>query len=159
ANNSGVWNEEGAFLDFSISPAYYQTNWFRALCVAVFLGVLWAAYRLRVRQLRRQEKKLRDVIETMPTFAWTALADGYVDFVNRHWEEYTGLSTEKTMGAGWEAAVHPEDFERHSDGWRASLASGQPFESEVRYRRAVDGQYRPLSFTMSQKQTGAYRSN
>jgi PAS domain S-box-containing protein len=142
ANNSGVWNEEGAFLDFSIAPAYYQTNSFRALCVAAFLGVLWAAYRLRVQQLRRQEKKLRDVIETMPTFAWTALADGYVDFVNGHWEEYTGLSTEKTIGSGWEAAVHPEDLERHSDGWRASLASGQPFESEARFRRAVDGQYR-----------------
>jgi PAS domain S-box-containing protein len=142
ANNSGVWNEEGAFLDFSIAPAYYQTNWFRVLCVAAFLGVLWAAYRLRVQQLRRQEKKLRDVIETMPTFAWTALADGYVDFVNRHWEEYTGLSTEKTIGSGWEAAVHPEDLQRHSNGWRASLASGQSFESEVRFRRAVDGQYR-----------------
>ena len=141
-NNSGVWNEAGAFLDFSIAPAYYQTNWFRALCVAAFLGVLWAAYRLRVQRLRRQEKKLRDVIETMPTFAWTALADGYVDFVNRHWEEYTGLSTERTIGSGWEAAVHPEDLERHSDGWRASLASGQPFESEARFRRAVDGQYR-----------------
>jgi len=142
ANNSGVWNEEGAFLDFSIAPAYYQTNWFRALCLVASLGVLWAAYRLRVQQLRRQEKKLRDVIETMPTFAWTALADGYVDFVNRHWEEYTGLSTEKTIGSGWEAAVHPEDFERHSDAWRASLANGQPFENEVRYRRAGDGQYR-----------------
>ena len=142
ANNSGVWNETGDTLHFSIAPAYYQTNWFRALCVAVFLGVLWAAYRLRVQQLRRQEKKLRDVIETMPTFAWTALADGYVDFVNRHWEEYTGLSTERTIGSGWEAAVHPEDLERHSDGWRSSLASGQPFESEVRFRRAVDGQYR-----------------
>jgi len=142
ANNSGVWNETGDTLHFSIAPAYYQTNWFRALCVVAFLGVLWAAYRLRVQQLRRQEKKLRDVIETMPTFAWTALADGYVDFVNRHWEEYTGLSTERTIGSGWEAAVHPEDLERHSDGWRASLASGQPFESEVRFRRAVDGQYR-----------------
>jgi PAS domain S-box-containing protein len=141
-NNDGVWNEEGAFLDFSIAPVYYQTNWFLALYVAAFLGVLWSAYRLRVQQLRRQEKKLRDVIETMPIFAWTALADGYVDFVNRHWEEYTGLSTEKTIGSGWEAAVHPEDLERHSDGWRASLASGQPFESEVRFRRAVDGQYR-----------------
>jgi PAS domain S-box-containing protein len=142
ANNSGVWNETGDTLHFSIAPAYYQTNWFRALCVAAFLGVLWAAYRLRVQQLRRQEKKLRDVIETMPTFAWTALADGYVDFVNRHWEEYTGLSTERTIGSGWEAAVHPEDLERHSDRWRASLASCQPFESEVRFRRGVDGQYR-----------------
>jgi PAS domain S-box-containing protein len=141
-NNSGVWNEAGASLDFSIAPAYYQTNWFRAVCVAVLLALVWAAYRLRIRQLRRQEERLRNVIETMPTFAWTALPDGYMDFVNRHWQEYTGLSTEKTVGSGWEAAVHPEDLERHSGGWRASLATGQPFESEVRYRRAVDGQYR-----------------
>ena len=39
-------------LDFSIAPAYYQTNWFRALCVAAFLTMLWAIYRLRVRVLR-----------------------------------------------------------------------------------------------------------
>ena len=39
ANNSGVWNQEGASLDFSIAPAYWQTNWFRALCVAAFLAV------------------------------------------------------------------------------------------------------------------------
>jgi PAS domain S-box-containing protein len=141
-NNSGVWNEAGAFLDFSIAPAYYQTNWFRAVCAAVFLALVWVAYRLRIRQFRRQEEKLRDVIETMPTFAWTALPNGYVDFVNRHWQEYTGLSPEETAGSGWEAAVHPQDLERHSGGWHASLASGQPFESEVRYRRAVDGQYR-----------------
>ena len=140
-NNSGVWNEEGATLDFAIAPAYYQTNWFRALCVAAFLALLWAAYRLRVRQLRRQEKKLRDVVETIPTIAWTALPDGCVDFSNRHWEEYTGLSLEKGAGSGWEVAVHPEDVKRHAEKWRASVASGEPFENEARYRRA-DGEYR-----------------
>ena len=41
-NNSGMWNEAGAFLDFSIAPAYYQTNWFRALWAAAFLALLWA---------------------------------------------------------------------------------------------------------------------
>ncbi|HEY4047485.1 MAG TPA: two-component regulator propeller domain-containing protein [Acidobacteriaceae bacterium] len=142
SNNSGVWNEQGAALDFAIAPAYYQTNWFLALCVATFLALLGAAYRIRVRQLRRQESKLRDVIETMPTFAWTALPDGSVDFVNRHWQEFTGLSTEKTADAGWEAVIHPSDLKRHAENWRASLATGQPFEIEVRYRRAADGQYR-----------------
>jgi signal transduction histidine kinase/ligand-binding sensor domain-containing protein len=53
-NNSGVWNEEGATLDFMIPPAWYQTNWFRALCAATFLAMLWAAYQLRVRQLAAQ---------------------------------------------------------------------------------------------------------
>ncbi len=53
-NNSGVWNEAGTFLDFSIAPAYYQTTWFRAACVAAFLALLWMLYQLRVRQLARQ---------------------------------------------------------------------------------------------------------
>ena len=53
-NNSGVWNEAGAFLDFSVAPAYYQTWWFRSLCVAAFLGTLAAAYQLRVRQVASQ---------------------------------------------------------------------------------------------------------
>jgi signal transduction histidine kinase/ligand-binding sensor domain-containing protein len=53
-NNSGVWNEAGAFLDFSVAPAYYQTNWFRILCAAAFLALLWLGHRLRIQQLRHQ---------------------------------------------------------------------------------------------------------
>jgi signal transduction histidine kinase len=53
-NNSGVWNETGDALDFSIAPAYYQTNWFRALCGLLLLVLLWVAYRLRVGQLHRE---------------------------------------------------------------------------------------------------------
>jgi signal transduction histidine kinase len=53
-NNSGVWNEEGATLDFVIPPMWYQTNWFRAVCAAIFLSLLWAAYQVRVRQLAHQ---------------------------------------------------------------------------------------------------------
>src|SRR5271157_2577888 len=53
-NRDGVWNESAAKLDFSIAPAYYQTNWFRGLCAAFFLALLWAAYQWRVRQLQHQ---------------------------------------------------------------------------------------------------------
>jgi signal transduction histidine kinase/ligand-binding sensor domain-containing protein len=53
-NNSGVWNEAGTFLDFSIAPAYYQTTWFLVSCVVVFLVLLWGIYRLRVQQLQHQ---------------------------------------------------------------------------------------------------------
>ncbi len=54
SNNSGVWNEQGASLDFSIAPAYWQTNWFRAACVAAVLLVLWALYQLRLRQIAQR---------------------------------------------------------------------------------------------------------
>ena len=54
ANNDGVWDEEGAALDFTIPPMWYQTNWFIALCVAAFLALLWALYQLRLHQMAAQ---------------------------------------------------------------------------------------------------------
>jgi PAS domain S-box-containing protein len=142
ATSRGAWSEPGLELAVEILPPWWNTWWFRALCVTAFLGVPWVLYQFRIQHLRRQERKLRDVIETMPTFAWTALPDGSVDFVNHHWQEYTGLSAERTVGSGWQTAVHPADLKLHLEKWRAPLASGEPFENEVRYRRAADGQYR-----------------
>ena len=54
SNSDGVWNETGAKFDFSVTPAYYQTTWFRALCGTALLALLWGAYQLRVRQLHHQ---------------------------------------------------------------------------------------------------------
>ena len=53
-NNSGVWNDTGDSLEFSIAPAYWQTSWFRAICVAGLLALLWAAYQWRLRHLHHQ---------------------------------------------------------------------------------------------------------
>ena len=108
SNNSGVWNEEGAQLDFSIEPTFYQMTWFRVACVALFLALLRAGYQFRIRQLRRQEKRLRDVIEGMPTMAFAVHPDGSPDLVNRRWLDYTGLSADATAdGRGWEASHSP----------------------------------------------------
>jgi len=56
-NNSGVWNEQGAALDFAIAPAYYQTWWFRLSCVAAFLVLVWVLYQLRLRQVTAQVRQ------------------------------------------------------------------------------------------------------
>jgi signal transduction histidine kinase len=60
SNNSGVWNEAGDTLSFSIAPAYYQTRWFAALLVAGTAALLWAAYQWRVAQLARQFNRTLD---------------------------------------------------------------------------------------------------
>jgi PAS domain S-box-containing protein len=62
--------------------------------------------------------------------------------VNKRWTEFTGLSVEQSSGAGWQRAVHPEDLVRHSEKWRISVATGQLFEDEARFRRATVGDYR-----------------
>ena len=61
SNNSGVWNEAGTFVDFSVAPAYYQTAWFRLAGVAAFAGLLAALYRLRLRQVTRQVRMRMEV--------------------------------------------------------------------------------------------------
>jgi PAS domain S-box-containing protein len=141
-NNSGLWNEAGTSFNFSIAPAYYQTYWFRFSCFAAFVALLWALHRWRIRQLKVQEKRLRDVVETIPAMTFTALSDGSSTFVNKRWTEYTGLSVERSSGAGWQRAIHPEDRVRHSDKWHISVATGQLFEDEARFRHAADGGYR-----------------
>jgi ligand-binding sensor domain-containing protein len=137
-NNSGVWDEEGDFLDFAIAPAYYQTNWFRALCGVAVLALLLGLYQWRIRQVRRHEKQLRAVVEGMPTMAFSIRADGSPEFVNKRWRAYSGLSTDATAdGRGWEATLHPDDVEVHLNKWRAALSTGDPFAYGPPYRRGA----------------------
>lgn len=51
ANNDGVWNEQGASLEFNILPTFYQTNWFYLLCLAVLVCLAWVLYRWRLHRI------------------------------------------------------------------------------------------------------------
>jgi PAS domain S-box-containing protein len=148
SNGNGVWNEAGASLDFVVAPAFYQTGWFRGLCVLLFLAILAGLYRLRLRHLERQrdallksEKELRDVIDTIPATVWSTLPDGSNTRVNKHCVDYSGLSVEQMAGSEWKSAIHPDDLELHVRKWTESVATGKPLENEARFRRS-DGQYR-----------------
>ena len=142
SNNDGVWNEVGASVDFSIAPAWYQTIWFRGLCVLAFFTLLWAGYQMRVHQLQEQEKKFRDAVETMPALAFVADPKGNRTFMNRGWLEYTGLSPEEASASGWVKTIHPDDLNRITERWRGSQTTGEPLDYEARLRRGVDGVYR-----------------
>ena len=54
ATARGPWSEPGVRLRIEILPAWYQTFWFRALCVVLFLLVIWAVYMVRVKELERE---------------------------------------------------------------------------------------------------------
>jgi PAS domain S-box-containing protein len=141
-NGSGVWNQTGASLDFVVLPAWYQTTWFRGLCVLAFLTLLWAGYQMRVHQLQEQENKFRDAVETMPALAFVADPKGNRTFLNRGWLEYTGMSSEQASGSGWEKAIHPDDLKRVTERWCESRTTGEPLDYEARLRRGSDGIYR-----------------
>ncbi|MGE5139360.1 MAG: PAS domain S-box protein, partial [Rudaea sp.] len=91
--------------------------------------------------VRKNEKQLRDVIDTIPVIAFTDLPDGSNEFTNRSWQEYTGLSVKDASGWGWESTVHPDDIARFHEEWCAAVSAVTPFDNAARYRGA-DGQYR-----------------
>src|ERR1700682_1187973 len=90
--------------------------------------------------LRKSEDSLRIVIDTIPAMAWSVLPNGAVDFLNQRWLEYTGLSLNESIEAPTRT-MHPEDIPRVSEKWLAAMAAGEPYEDEMRLRRA-DGEYR-----------------
>src|SRR5437660_4219324 len=86
------------------------------------------------------EERMRLIIDTIPTMAWSVRPDGAVDFVNKRWLEYTGLSFEEELKEPTRA-IHPEDLPSVMEKWLADMAAEEPSEDEMRLRRA-DGQYR-----------------
>ena len=92
---------------------------------------------------RASEKKLRDLLETIPAMAFVTRPDGASEFVSQPWIEFSGISSEQSAGAGWANSIHPDDRAQHMAKWRAACASGEPFENEARHRDA-HGNYRWL---------------
>ncbi|MFJ3484632.1 PAS domain-containing protein [Pseudomonas sp. NPDC090202] len=87
------------------------------------------------------DNQLDRVVDALPGVAWTASADGSVDYVNQGWCTYTGCTREAALRAGWQTVVHPEDRRSVGDSWQHSVRTGEPFRKEQRIRRA-DGVYR-----------------
>ena len=90
-------------------------------------------------------QQLRIMIDTIPAFAWSCFKDGSVEFLNKSWLAFTGLSQGEAAGWGWVRVIHREDLERLTDTWKGILAAGEPGEAEARMRR-FDGEYRWFLF-------------
>ena len=95
--------------------------------------------------LRTSERRLQQIIGTIPGLVWTAAADGAGTFANQHYLDYVGFSAEDALGRGWATAVHPDDLERVANAWTSMLETGRGGDVEARIRRA-DGQYRWFLF-------------
>jgi PAS domain S-box-containing protein len=87
------------------------------------------------------EQTLRFILDRLPQLVWSTRPDGYADFYNRRWYEYTGATPDVTRGGGWNDKLHPDDQQRAWERWKRSLESGEDYEIEYRFRRA-DGEYR-----------------
>jgi formate hydrogenlyase transcriptional activator len=91
--------------------------------------------------LRKSEKELREVVDTIPALIHTARPDGYIDYFNKRWLEYLGLTLDDVAGWNWTAVIHADDVEGILTKWRSCLLTGEIFEYETRVRGA-NGEYR-----------------
>jgi formate hydrogenlyase transcriptional activator len=93
-----------------------------------------------IEDLKQAEDRLQLVIDTTPALLHSARPDGDIDFFNKRMLDYLGVPLEDLYGWRWTNIIHPDDVGQIVDKWRVSLATGEPFESEARVRRA-DGKY------------------
>ncbi|HWI15077.1 MAG TPA: PAS domain S-box protein, partial [Burkholderiales bacterium] len=91
--------------------------------------------------LKESEAKFRTIANAMPQMVWSTQPDGYPDYYNDRWYEFTGMPESSTDGEEWNGMFHPEDQQRAWDVWRHSLETGEPYEIEYRLRHR-SGQYR-----------------
>ncbi len=92
-------------------------------------------------ELVESEQRFRTLADTMPQMVWSTLPDGYHDYYNARWYDYTGTPPGSTDGEGWNGMFHPEDQERAWKVWRHSLETGEPYYIEYRLRHH-SGEYR-----------------
>ena len=92
--------------------------------------------------LRESELNFRTLADSMPQIVWTARADGFLDYYNQRWFDYTGMTLEQTIGWGWEPVLHPDDQQKCVDVWSESVRTGNDYHIEYRFKRASDAQYR-----------------
>lgn len=83
---------------------------------------------------RERETWFQGIVNSIDQMIWSTRPDGYHDFFNRRWYEFTGVPEGSTEGEGWSALFHPDDQQRAWSVWRHSLASGETYHIEYRLR-------------------------
>jgi PAS domain S-box-containing protein len=134
------------FHNFMLAPLYSSSTekelprLLLAASTALFIMSLTAAQRSAAEKVRTSERRYLLLFDTIPTMAWSLLPGGAIEFMNRRWLNYAGLSLKEALEDS-SRTVHPEDFPAMTEKWLVNMAARAPFESEMRLRRA-DGAYR-----------------
>ncbi|MBD0266939.1 MAG: PAS domain-containing protein [Cyanobacteria bacterium Co-bin8] len=92
--------------------------------------------------LRQSEMSFRTLADAMPQMFWITQPDGYHEYFNQRWYDYTGATLEQTRGEGWQTILHPDDIEHTQIIWQDSLQTGNLYQIEYRLRQASNGEYR-----------------
>lgn len=110
--------------------------------------------RRRLEMLRDSEQQFRTLADSIPTLCWSAGPDGFINWYNQRWYDYTGTTPADMEGWGWQSVHDPDALPVVLEGWTASIASGKPFEM-VFPLRGADGGFRPFLTRVQPVRDGA----
>jgi PAS domain S-box-containing protein len=129
---------EEHFLDFVYQPIFNREGEVSGIFVQ---GHDVTDHRRTENALRESEERFRAIANSIDQLIWATRPDGFHDYYNQRWYEYTGVPEGSTDGAEWNGMFHPDDQERAWKTWRHSLRTGEPYHIEYRLRHR-SGQYR-----------------
>jgi PAS domain S-box-containing protein len=139
--HTGMWltrNGRRMFFDLYYEPMRDASGNITGIGIAT---VNLTDQKLAEEALKASEEQFRALADSIPNLAWWANGDGYITWYNRRWYDYTGTTPEQMEGWGWQSVHDPEALPKVLEQWKASIATGEPFEMEFPLRGG-DGTFR-----------------
>ena len=89
--------------------------------------------------VRQSEARLHELADLMPQIVWAARPDGTIEYVNKKWFEYSGLTAEQAYTyESWKMVIHPQDEPRATNAIHHALQTGEPLQMETRIKQKED---------------------
>ena len=92
--------------------------------------------------LRESESRFRQLADSMPQIVWAAQPDGFINYYNERWYEFTGCLHGEEGEQNWEPLLHPDDAKRWRDTYSSTIESGTVYQNEYRFKDRQKGGYR-----------------
>ncbi|MDQ3071891.1 MAG: ATP-binding protein [Bacteroidota bacterium] len=138
-DRTGTGDLVDGYFNFVFQPVRSRSN--AVDCIIVYAHEITEQVLSR-KAIEESAHRYYIVLEALPQMAWTSLPDGTIEYFNKRWYDYTGLSENGNLTESWTKVLHPEDLEKTVECWEKALRTGENFEHEARLLRASDGAMR-----------------
>jgi PAS domain S-box-containing protein len=85
-------------------------------------------------RLRDSEARFRTMADGSPVMIWAMDRFGAIEFVNKAFREFFGVTPERVRHDGWRGLLHPDDAARYMDAYKDAVAKRAQFRAQARVR-------------------------
>jgi PAS domain S-box-containing protein len=89
--------------------------------------------------LKESQQKFELIAETIPHMVWEIEIDGKISYINKQWQNWSGLTLEEINNNGWSKITHPDDVESVAKGWQQAFETKNEYIGECRFKNPEGG--------------------